>query len=183
MTAASAQWTSGGALVSDCGRYRYFLSREMDPRLGTLCWLMLNPSTADAAKDDPTIRKVMGFTKRAGYGSVLVVNLFAWRATDPDDLWTEIRRPGGDPEGPLNREEIMSAARLSDAVVCAWGARAFARYQAARVLEWLAERDTRLLCLGTTKDGDPLHPLMPSYGHHLMPFTQRRAAATPKGET
>lgn len=157
--------------MSDCGRYRYSLAREWDAKLETLCWLMLNPSTADASKDDPTIRKVVGFTRRAGFGSVIVVNLFAWRATDPDDLRTEIRRPGGDPEGRENQDRILVAARVSDAVVCAWGAQPWARYQALRVLEWLRERDTRLLCLGRTKAGDPMHPLMPSYdGHPLAPF-------------
>lgn len=157
--------------ISDCGRYRYTLSREWDAEMETLTWLMLNPSTADAAKDDPTIRKVMGFTKRAGYGSLLVVNLFAWRATDPSDLRTEIRRPSGDPEGPENQEAITVAARITDAVVCAWGAQPWARYQAKRVLGWLRERDTKMRCLGLTKGGDPLHPLMQSYdGHPLVPF-------------
>lgn len=160
------------AVISSCGRYRYSLAREFDTSRPLLTWLMLNPSTADATVDDPTIRKVAGFTKRAGYGSLLVVNLFAWRATDPSDLRTEIRRPGGDPEGPENQEAIMVAARISDAVVCAWGAHPWARYQAKRVLGWLRERNTKLRTLGLTKGGDPLHPLMPSYdGHPLVPFT------------
>ena len=171
---------TGSASISDCGRYRYSLERRIVDVVGpNLCWLMLNPSTADATKDDPTIRKVMGFTKRNGYGVALVVNLFAYRATDPDEVRTLTRSALGDPEGPHNCAAIMQAAEISDAVVCAWGAQPWARKQAARVLEWLdehpRERPIQLLCLGKTKAGDPLHPLMPSYdGHPLVPFTPVR---------
>ncbi len=189
MTATHAQGTAathtsnftGSATISDCGKYRYALERRIVGVEGpNLCWLMLNPSTADAMKDDPTIRKVMGFTRRNGYGVALVVNLFAWRATDPDDVRTMVRTPGADPEGPHNCAAIMQAAEISDAVVCAWGAQPWARKQAARVLGWLHEHPRevpiRLLCLGTSKAGDPLHPLMPSYdGHPLRPIAGRAA--------
>jgi len=162
----------GSATISECGRYRYALERRIPDVVGpNLTWLMLNPSTADATQDDPTIRKVMGFTKRNGYGVALVVNLFALRATDP----RECRRQLADAEGEQNCAAIMQAAAISEAVVCAWGAQPWAREQAKTVLWWLSEhpRETpiRLLCLGTSKDGDPLHPLMPSYdGHPLRPF-------------
>ena len=167
-------WTKS-ATVSACGRYRYALERSTGIAGPNLGWLMLNPSTADASLDDPTIRKVVGFTRRAGYGVAIVVNLFAWRATDPRDLHTEIGRAGGDPEGPENCAAVMQAAAISDAVVCAWGASRGARYQSRRVLEWLTEHPReepiRLVCLGTTKTGAPLHPLMPSYdGHPFVPF-------------
>jgi hypothetical protein len=130
---------------------------------------MLNPSTADASKDDPTIRKVVEFTRRAGYGRAIVVNLFAWRATKPRDCLANL----ADAEGALNYREIMQAAREAGAVVCAWGAQPWAEEQAAAVLDWLRSSETpiRLLCLGRTKSGAPLHPLMPSYaGHPLIPF-------------
>jgi hypothetical protein len=162
----------GSATLSDCGRYRYALERRIPDVVGpNLCWLMLNPSTADATKDDPTIRKVMGFTKRNGYGVALVVNLFALRETHPKNVRAQL----ADAEGDRNCEAIMQAAAISDAVVCAWGAQPWAREQARTVLYWLAahprETPIRLLCLGKTKDGDPLHPLMPSYdGHPLVPF-------------
>lgn len=162
----------GTAAISACGRYRYALERRIvDVRGPNLCWLMLNPSTADATADDPTIRKVMGFTRRAGYGVALVVNLFALRATKPRDVLLDL----SDAEGPDNCRAIMEASAISDAVVCAWGAHPWAREQATEVLWWLDEHPRedpiRLLCLGTSKDGDPLHPLMPSYdGHPLRPF-------------
>lgn len=166
---------TGSATISECGRYRYALERRIPDVIGpNLTWLMLNPSTADAMKDDPTIRKVVGFTRRNGYGVALVVNLFALRETHPKNVRAQL----ADAEGEHNCAAIMQAAEISDAVVCAWGAQQWAREQARRVLEWLAEhpreKPIRLLCLGTTKDGDPLHPLMPSYdAHPLVPFTPR----------
>src|SRR6266404_7428098 len=75
-----------GALFSKCGRYRYLLwrtLRQRDVSAGSIVWLMLNPSTADASSDDPTIRRCLGFTRAWGYRRLLVVNLFAWRTGDP----------------------------------------------------------------------------------------------------
>lgn len=176
MTAAESS-----ATISSCGRYRYRLERRIPDVIGpALCWLMLNPSTADASKDDPTIRKVIGFTKRGGYGSAVVVNLFALRETEPKKVRTQLAVA----EGPDNLATILRASVSSDAMVCAWGAQPWAREQARAVLEWLLfARATppRFLCLGRTKDGDPLHPLMPSYdGHPLVPFSgmQPRGTAT-----
>ncbi len=171
---------TNSATISPCGRYRYALERATGINGPNLCWLMLNPSVADADKDDPTIRKVIGFTRRAGYGVALVVNLFAWRETDPANLRRVIG--SGMPnllEGPDNCAAIMQAAAISAAVVCAWGATPWAREQAAKVMAWLdehpREEPIRRLCLGTNKDGSPLHPLMPSYdGHPLRYFTFRR---------
>lgn len=174
----------GSASLSDCARYRYSLERRIPDVVGpNLAWLMLNPSTADATQDDPTIRKVVGFTRRAGYGVALVVNLFAWRATKPRDCLANL----ADAEGSYNCAAIMQAAEISDAIVCAWGAHPWAREQASRVLYWLEEhpreKPIRLLCLGLSKDGDPLHPLMPSYdGHPLVPYTPRRERAKPTGQ-
>jgi hypothetical protein len=159
------------ATMSHCGRYRYSLERRItdadDTRSSRLAWLMLNPSTADAFRDDPTIRKVIGFTRRAGFDSALVVNLYAWRATDP----RELRRNHARAEGLRNRKAVLSAATSSDAVVCAWGATPWAREQAHRVIGWLVEHPVELLCLGRSKAGAPLHPLMLSYAKHpLQPF-------------
>ena len=164
------------ATISPCGRYRYALERATGIDGPNLTWLMLNPSTADADVDDPTIRKVIGFTRRAGYGVALVVNLFAWRATKPRDCLLNL----ADAEGSYNCAAIMTAAAISAGVVCAWGAQPWAAEQARRVLWWLDEHPDgprRLLCLGTNKDGSPVHPLMPSYdGHPLRSFTFRSTA-------
>lgn len=181
---------TGSATISECGRYRYALERRIPDVVGpNLVWLMLNPSTADATEDDHTIRKVMGFTRRNGCAVALVVNLFAWRETDSKAVAKMLRMsaPGAVHErramleGPLNREAIMQACALTDAVVCAWGAAPWAREQASRVLDWIKAAPVRRLCLGTTKAGDPLHPLMPSYdGHPLVPFTPSLRVTDPR---
>ena len=80
------QLTEAGALLSSCGTYRYRLWRYWHTEREPLIFIMLNPSTADAMQDDPTIRKCIGFAKRLGFGGIEVVNLFAYRATDPRDL-------------------------------------------------------------------------------------------------
>jgi hypothetical protein len=84
-----------GALLSECGQYRYRLWRLWDALAPVMVWVLLNPSTADADTDDPTVRKCVGFARAHRYGGVVLVNLFAWRATDPKQL-----RIVNDPVGP-----------------------------------------------------------------------------------
>src|SRR5581483_9586135 len=95
--------------------YRYSLARFFGDG-GVVNFIMLNPSTADAETDDPTIRRCLGFAKAWGYGTLVVTNLFAYRATDPAEL-----AKAGDPVGPDNDTRLWSEAQLSDLVVCAWG--------------------------------------------------------------
>jgi hypothetical protein len=117
---------------------------------------MLNPSTADAETDDPTIRRCMSFARREGAGGIIVVNLFGLRATDPHELSLAV-----DPFGPENEEAIRAvvqqAAYTTMPVVCAWGA------SVIRCADTLALRDLKawgsLCCLGKTKHGHPKHPL------------------------
>ena len=164
---------AASAVVSACGQYRYSLERETGLPGPNVAWLMINPSTADATKDDQTIRKVVGFSRRAGYGVALVVNLFAWRDKDVRNLRTNL----ADAEGEHNCCAIMTAAAISDAVVCAWGPKPWAYEQAETTLMWLENHPDgprRLLCVGTAKDGAPLHPLMVPYSNGLRPFTPRR---------
>lgn len=75
-----------GATISDCGLYRYALWRIWDKTKPLVLWIMHNPSTADADKDDPTIRRIIGFTKSWGYGGFYVGNLSPYRATNPNEL-------------------------------------------------------------------------------------------------
>lgn len=162
---------SRSASISECGRYRYALERHTGIAGPNLTWLMLNPSTADAFTDDPTIRKIVGFTRRAGCGVAMVVNLFAWRATDPRDVINNF----ADAEGEHNCAAIMQAAAISDAVVCAWGPKPWAKKQAERVLQWLDEHPNgprKLLCIRRAKDGSPMHPLMQPYALGLNEFQQ-----------
>ncbi len=146
-----------GALFSRCGRYRYLLWRTLpqrDASAGSVVWLMLNPSTAGANSDDPTIRRCLGFTRAWGYRRLFVVNLFAWRTSDPA-LLAKARAPvGGD-----NDRAIVTAARNADRVVCAWGVHGTIRERDQEVRALLEAADIRLHHLGLTKAGHPRHPL------------------------
>jgi hypothetical protein len=154
---------SRSAEVSDCGRYRYWLRRAWqhggDGRV--VCFVMLNPSTADALVDDPTIRRCLGFAQAWGFSTLSVRNLFALRATDPKELLT-----ADDPVGPYGDAEL-AAAVTADVVVCAWGAKVpFGRDK--RALELLGDKP--LFCLGTTASGAPRHPLYLSKDAPLIPY-------------
>src|SRR5437870_4841901 len=108
------------AVISPCGKFRYRLTRQWGEG-AALPFVMLNPSTADAEQDDPTIRKCVGFAKRMGYDGIEVVNLYAYRATKPADL-----KKAGYPRGPENDRHIEAALVESHAnsVICAWGVNA-----------------------------------------------------------
>jgi hypothetical protein len=142
------------ATISDDGLYRYDLTRTWLSGPHAL-WIMLNPSTADADLDDPTIRRVMGFTRREGFGGCLVVNLYPLRVTKPAHLADH-----PDPVGPENSEHITRwlAAPNVGLVVAAWGAWSMGG-RAAVVATHAARAERRLHCLGTTKNGSPRHPL------------------------
>lgn len=138
------------AEISSCGSYRYELRRHLGGS-GILVWVMLNPSTADHAVDDPTIRRVMAFTRREDLGLAIVVNLFALRSPSPKAL-----RGHEDPIGPLNDHYLKHWGDIGWPIVCAWGAGGGRR--ADEVLSGPLA-GANLWCLGTTKDGSPRHPL------------------------
>jgi hypothetical protein len=115
---------------------------------------MLNPSTADAEVDDATIRSCTRLAKSWNYGGFVVVNLFAWRATNPKDLLT-----APDPIGPENEAYIGNAIAQTDFTICAWGANKMAQRRAVDILQLLRKHDKIAHCLGTTKNGAPKHPL------------------------
>lgn len=142
-----------GAVID--GDYRYSLWRTLKttkhPR--RLLFIMLNPSTADAQCDDPTLRRCLGFASSWGYDVLEVCNLFAYRATDPVVLRRVL-----DPVGPSNNEYLEQAVVRASVVVAAWGTRGDLKNRAADVTE-LTIRLRQLSCLGLTKDGFPRHPL------------------------
>jgi hypothetical protein len=138
------------AVLSSDGRYRYTLYRLWDDSLPEVTWVMLNPSTADAEQDDPTIRKCVGFAQRWGCGSIRVVNLFAYRATNPRELTL-----ADDPVGPINVPTL--AVATNGFCVAGWGA----AKTPPKPLDVIAHKP--LWCLGVTKSGDPRHPLYVSY--------------------
>jgi hypothetical protein len=149
---------SAGAVFSDCEHYRYRLWREWDKRLPTICFLMLNPSTADEQANDPTITRCEARAVGSHYGRLEVVNLFPWRATDPDQLEIAVN-----PIGPASKADgaIMDAIERSSMVICAWGAHRAAAPRAADVMHIIriTGYHGRLYHLGLNKDGSPKHPL------------------------
>lgn len=152
------------AEISDCGKYRWWLRRSWQlwspdglriQGKGVCCFLMLNPSTADATQDDPTIRRCIGFAKSWGYGTLSVRNIFPWRATDPKEL-LHATEPTGGRRGDI---EVLASA-TADLLVAAWGSKVpFNRD--VRVLGLLEEHfpATPIFCLKKSKEGNPWHPL------------------------
>lgn len=153
-----------GAVLSECGRYRYRLTRVWDAALPVAHWVMLNPSVADATIDDPTIRRVVGFSKAWGFGGADVRNLFALRATDPKEL-----RAADDPVGPDN-DSHLTAVPAAAVVVAAWGAGGGLFGRDLRVLRLLRDAGVAMSCLGTTKQQQPRHPLYVGGDAKLIPF-------------
>lgn len=146
----------GAASHSGCGLYRFDLTRDWTSREHSrrACFVMLNPSTADATKDDPTMTRCRNFARSWGYDGLAIVNLFALRATDPRELRLAI-----DPVHPGNDRILLARARASGLVVCAWGARGTYLGRAAKVVGMLRGAGLALHTLRLTKDGHPEHPL------------------------
>jgi hypothetical protein len=156
---------------SPCGRYRYWLTRTWDTGKAPLCWVLLNPSTADDRQDDPTIRRCMSFARSLGYGGIHVVNLFAFRATRPRQL-----RAADDPVGPANDRFIVRAARRADRVIAAWGCHGAYQGRDREVMALLAQTGAPVACLGMTRDGWPRHPLYLPGDAVPVPFTAANAS-------
>ncbi|MCC6774585.1 MAG: DUF1643 domain-containing protein [Gemmatimonadaceae bacterium] len=140
----------GAAHFSRCGRYRYALWRTWDAARPACCFIALNPSTADAIRDDPTMRRCIAFARRWGFGGMSVGNIFAFRATRPADMKAEAR-----PIGRANDRWLQRLAAESPVVVAAWGSHGAWRARDAHVLSLLGAVD----CLGVTASGAPRHPL------------------------
>lgn len=153
--------TGHTAIFSDCGRYRYRLTRDLRPLWGgpqrVMTVIMVNPSTADEVSDDRTIVKVRG---------AIVGNLFAWRSTDIRGL-----RLAADPIGPENDVHLSEMIAAADLLLVAWGSLdklpEHLRDRWRAVPKLAAQHGVTMRCLGTVKDGHPRHPLMPGYATPL----------------
>lgn len=141
----------GSDVMSKCLRWRYALTREWGPR-APLVVIGLNPSTATATEDDPTVRRCIGFARRWGMGGLVMLNIFAYRATDPREL-----RRVTDPVGVRNNDALRVLTAGVPHVLCAWGSHGAYRARGGFVAELLADRPLR--CFGRTKGGHPRHPL------------------------
>lgn len=151
--------------ISSCGLYRYRLERRWAPE-PLLPFIMLNPSTADAELDDPTIRRCMAFARREHCGGIIVGNLYAFRATKPEDLWK-----ASDPYGPGNdaalRKIALDAYVSRVPVVCGWGVHGGKWNGPIHIMQMTG---AELRCLGKTKGGQPRHPLYVRGDQPLEPF-------------
>ena len=158
MTLMHGEWPAAGAsdaVISPCKQYRYQLRRHSDRnnRKGPALFLMLNPSTADATFDDPTIKRCRSFAESFGYSGLTVVNLYALRSTNPAELW---KHPY--PVGPANNTHLAQIAAQHKDIICAWGGNAKAE-RVAEVVKIFKQAGCTLFCLGTNLDGSPKHPL------------------------
>lgn len=143
------------AVLDETEIYRYSLCRIWNASKERVLFVMLNPSTADAEIDDPTIKRCIGLAKSWGYGAIEVVNLYAYRSTDPDAMIdaTLIRKVNI--VGPDNDRHIREALTRSSLVVAAWGTHKAVLARNATVLDILGTTHA----IRVTKDGHPGHPL------------------------
>lgn len=154
------------AIFSPCGTYRYSLTRQVGQLGFKVCVIMVNPSTADATTDDATIRKLIGFGKRLQWGEITVVNKFAFRATDVNDLKTT-----DDPTGPNNYAHVLAAMLQADIIVAAWGSLdklpMMLRGKWRNIKRIARDINKPLYCFGVCKDGHPKHPVMIAYANEI----------------
>jgi len=168
-TDADVREMAASAVISDCGLYRYRLERQCKGA-GKTAIIMINPSTADASKDDATIRKLRGFGDRKQWGRIVIGNLFAFRSTDVKALAV-----ADDPRGPENSDWLRSIMLDADRVIFAWGP---ASKLPKRLRAQWREVDHMARILGhdpqsigkPAKDGHPCHPLMLAYELELQPW-------------
>ncbi len=161
-TAETKETLFTSAMLSPCGAYRYTLSRVWDFQRPLCFWIGLNPSTADARQDDPTIRRCMDFARRWKKGGIRMLNLFALRATSPTKLGQHEDPIGPENDGRLIRELTSQEARRPGTLIIAcWGAHGSHRNRAEAVRDLLVAESRRvpLFCLGRNRDSSPKHPL------------------------
>lgn len=156
------------------GTYRYWLGRFWARDRPSLALVMLNPSRADHQHDDPTLRRSIRFAQDWGYGSLIVVNLFAFCTTSPRSL-----RLAADPIGVNNDACILRAAQGADRIVLAWGNHGSFRHRDRAVLEVLTPHATQLYSLGLTRTGQPRHPLYLPKATRPIPWRHRSSTETP----
>ena len=149
---------------SACEGYRYTLTRRWGAGPGVM-FLMLNPSTADEFKNDPTVERCERRARTLGYGAFRVCNIFAFRATDP-----KVMRATADPVGPHNDKAIIEGCAWANAVVAAWGTHGAHLGRGPQVQAMLVGAGVTPFALGLSKDGHPKHPLYISYAVQPQPW-------------
>ena len=182
MAAANGKYADGmgDAVISPCGRYRYRLSRHWLGGSGRVCFIMLNPSTADATKDDPTIRRCIGFARDWGYSGLDVVNKWAFRTPSPLALARELHAQSSNimVRGPENDDHIHTVASASDLIVVAWGACQYPLNRAAAIRKIIGPLGKPVKCFGLTDKGQPRHPLYLPKARELIDYPMPEAVTT-----
>jgi hypothetical protein len=158
---------ASGAIFSPCMRYRFQLWRCWNLSAMPVCFLMLNPSTADEVDNDPTVERCERRARMWGYGGLFVTNLFALRSTDPRALYSAT-----DPVGDGNDEMIVHTAARSSLVVCAWGKHGAHMERGLRVLRMLHQNNVKPHALAMNVDRSPAHPLYLPYT--FQPFEMEK---------
>ncbi len=160
-------WNHSEAVFSACRQYRYRLWRiwGVETPSRRLCMVMLNPSTADEFKNDPTVERCCRRARMWGFDRIDVVNIFALRSTDPKALYR-----CADPVGKDNDAAILAAARTADLTVAAWGNHGRLAGRGQQVLQLLREAGVALHALDVSKQGEPVHPLYQAYSKQPRPL-------------
>jgi hypothetical protein len=156
---------ASGAEFSACRRWRTLLWRCWDEARPAANFLMLNPSTADEAVLDPTCARAQDYARRWGYGTLLVTNVFAWRATDPGEM-----RAAADSVGAGNDAAILGAAGKAQLVVCAWGNHGLHLGRSGVVQRLLRGAGIAPRVLRLNANGEPTHPLYLPRGLRPRPW-------------
>lgn len=155
------------ASYSECDSYRYALTRVWDEAGRRVLFVMLNPSKATEVANDPTVERCERRARALGFGGMRVVNIFAFRATDPRDL-----KAATDPCGPENDAAILEGVTWADDVIAAWGAHGDHHGRGAGVAALLAGVGCRAKHLGLSKAGHPRHPLYIAYARQPEPWSR-----------
>ena len=153
------------ARYSECETYRYDLTRIWDPAGRRVTFIMLNPSKATEAQNDPTIERCERRARALGFGGFRAVNIFALRETDPKKL-----RIHPAPQGPENDRAVAEACAWADVIVAGWGAHGEHLGQGMAMRDVLRGTGRPIHCLGLTKAGHPRHPLYIAYKTAPMPW-------------
>ena len=156
-------------IISDCGRYRYCLTRKVAARGPVFAFFGVYPSVTDAEAGDAAMRKKMGFTRRWGGSQCVVGSIFAFRTSN-----VSVLGKCADPFGPHNAVELDNIIQYADVLVPCWGARSKLPERLRPRVAWLSglllASGKPVKCLGVTRSGDPCHPLMTGYDTPLVDF-------------
>jgi len=150
----SEKYQISQAKISPCGKYRFYLQRSWDVTKKAVAFICLNPSTADETLDDPTVRRCVNYAKSWGYGTFYMLNLFAYRATDPKKMKSADR-----PIGNMNDFWIESITSECDMTICAWGNDGGHLNRSDRVCFLMNEFGVEPHALVVNVSGEPSHPL------------------------